>query len=226
MVPLVALLGAPALAKEPIFVAPDQIRSAEILPSPPANESDATRADLAELHAVEASRTPEQADRAMRDEKNEHIFIFKTVLGDRFNEENLPKVAALGARVRNDEGVNAEAAKKAFHRIRPYNLDTTLHPVCKTKTADDSYPSGHTTSGYLLALALIDMVPEKHDEILARADAYAFDRIVCGVHYRSDLEAGKRLAYSVHAAMAQNPEYKAELAGARAELRAFLGLTP
>ncbi len=44
------------------------------------------------------------------------------------------------------------------------------------------------------------------------------------MHYRSDLEASKRLAYTIHAIMAQNPQYKQEMNEARAELRGFLGL--
>jgi acid phosphatase (class A) len=216
--------AAPVQAKEPIFVAPDQVHGADILATPPAADSDATKAELAELHALEASRGGAQAEQAIWDDQNEHVFLFKTVFGDSFNDRNLPKLAALGKRIHNDEGVNSDAAKQAFHRVRPYNLDTSLHPICKTKTVDDSYPSGHTTSGYLLALALIDMIPEKHDEILARAESYAFDRLICGVHYRSDLDASKRLAYAIHAVMAQNPQYRIEMTEARAELRGFLGL--
>jgi acid phosphatase (class A) len=44
------------------------------------------------------------------------------------------------------------------------------------------------------------------------------------VHYSSDLEASKLLAYAIHAVMAQNPQYRQELAAARTELRAALGL--
>jgi acid phosphatase (class A) len=221
---LLSAAAVPALARDPIFVAPDQTQGFEILHAPPANESDATRAELAELHRLESTRTKEQSEQAIWDDQNEHIFIYQNVLGEKFNEQNLPLTAAFGKRVRNDEGLNTAAAKTGFHRVRPYNLDKTLHPICKTGVKDDSYPSGHTTSGYLLALALIDLVPEKRDEILSRADGYGFDRLVCGVHYPSDLEASKLLAYAIHAAMAQNPQYKQEMAVARSELRAALGL--
>ena len=128
------------------------------------------------------------------------------------------------ARVKNDEGINTAPAKDGFKRVRPYNLDKTLHPICVTKTKNDSYPSGHTTTGYLMALTLIDMVPEKRDAILARADDYANNRLVCGVHYPSDLQASKLLAYSIHAVMGTHPQYQKELAAARLELRQSLGL--
>ncbi|MYN40376.1 hypothetical protein GTP55_13420 [Duganella sp. FT109W] len=78
--------------------------------------------------------------------------------------------------------------------------------------------------GYLAALTLIEMVPDQRDAILARADAYAHNRLVCGVHYPSDIAASKLLAYTTHAVMETNPQYQAELAPARAELRRLLGL--
>lgn len=221
---LAALALSPALAKDPIFVAPAQSHAFDILPTPPAADSETTKAELAELHRLEAARTEAEAENAKWDDEHENVFLFKGVLGDKFTKENLPALEAFAARVRSDEGVNSGVAKEGFHRVRPYNFDKTLHPVCKTKTKDDSYPSGHATSGYLLALTLVDMLPEKRDAILARAEEYAHNRLVCGVHYPSDLPASKLVAYTVHAIMEVNPQYQKELAEAKAETRRVLGL--
>ena len=223
------LLAGPAasktLARDAAFVSAAQVNAFQILPEPPAATSETTKTELAELHRIESLRTPEQAARAMADDKNESIFIYQAQMGEVFTAARLPLTAAFSSRVKNDEGINSTPAKEGFGRVRPYNLDQTLHPVCTTKTKNDSYPSGHTTVGYLMALTLIDMVPEKRDVILARADDYAHNRLVCGVHYPSDLQASKLLAYSIHAVMANNPQYRQELAAARTELRQTLGLT-
>ena len=221
---IAALAASVAQARDPVFVAPEQTHMGQFLATPPADESAATRDELAELHRIEAARSEAEVAKAKFDDENENIFIFANVIGETFAKEKLPLTAALAARVKSDEGVNAGAAKEAFHRVRPYNLDKTLHPVCKTKVKNDSYPSGHATSGYLLALTLIDMVPEKRDEILRRADDYAHNRLVCGVHYASDLEASKLTAYTIHAVIELNAHYRAELAAAKAELRTSLGL--
>jgi acid phosphatase (class A) len=212
---LISLLCLAALHASPAF---------QVLPEPPAAASDKTLSELALLHRVEAARTPEQAERAMADDKNESIFIYQSVMGAAFTAAALPLTAAFSTRVKNDEGINTAPAKDGFKRVRPYNLDKTLHPTCVTKTKNDSYPSGHTTTGYLMALTLIDMVPEKRDAILARADDYANNRLVCGVHYPSDLQASKLLAYSIHAVMGTHPQYQKELAAAKLELRQSLGL--
>ena len=209
----------PAHAKDPSFVAPTVSKAFLILPAPPAADSDQTKAELAELHGIEATRTSAEVEQAKQDDENETIFLFKTVFGDGFNPDKLPALAAFGKRVKNDEGLNTAPAKDGFHRMRPYNADKTLNPVCKTTTKDNAYPSGHTTTGYLLALTLIDLVPEKRDVILARADQYAHNRLVCGVHYPSDLVAARLMGYTIHAIMEASADYQLELLPARTELR-------
>ena len=69
------------------------------------------------------------------------------------------------------------------HRTRPYNL-----PVLKDSP---SYPSGHTTYGTLMGTILARMLPEKRDELYARITDYGHSRMIAGVHYRSDIDAGK-----------------------------------
>ncbi|WP_295993790.1 phosphatase PAP2 family protein [Rugamonas sp.] len=221
---IAAISGAALAAHDPVYVPPAATNAAQILPAPTAADSTATRAELAELHRIEAARTPAQVEAARADETIETLFIYQSVLGERFNPAALPLTAALAKHVSNDEGVNSTPGKLAFGRVRPYNVDATLHPVCKTKTKNDSYPSGHATAGYLDALVLIEMVPEQRDAILARADDYAHNRLICGVHFPSDVAAGKLLAYATHAAMDANPAFQAELAAAKAELRRALAL--
>ena len=211
-------------ADEVAYVGAEITRGIEILPSPPGPNSATTLAELAELHRIEGIRTPEQVANAMRDDVEEDLFIFKTVLGDKFKADQLPLTKILSDRVKKSEGANSSVPKTTFARVRPYNLDKTLKPVCKTKTKDDSYPSGHTTTGYLMALTLVQIVPEKRDEILARADDYGRNRMICGVHYASDLAASRLLAYATHAIITTLPTYQKDLAAAKAETRAALGL--
>jgi acid phosphatase (class A) len=206
-------------AREPSFVNAEETHAFQILLAPPTAQSERTKTELAELHQLEITRSDAQKTAAVADDKEESIFIFKQQLGDWFNAQALPQTAAFGIRVKNDEGINTAPAKTGFARVRPYNLDTTLRPICATKIKDDSYPSGHATTGYLMALTLIDLLPEKRDVILARADDYANNRLVCGVHYRSDIEASKLLAYTIHAVMANKPQYQQEMSVARAEVQ-------
>ena len=186
-----ALTASPGLANEPVFVGAAQSHIQEILPPPPAGDFGQAQSELNELHKLEASRTPAEIERAKWDDEHEGMIIFEGVLGVKFADKTLPLTGALSAHVHNDESVNINAAKSGFHRPRPYTFDKSLKPVCKIKSNDDAYPSGHAATGYLEALTLIELVPEKRDAILRRADEYAEDRLICGVHYRSDIEASR-----------------------------------
>lgn len=210
--------------KAAYFVDTNVLVMGPLVAGPPAQDSATTKAELAEVHRVEQVRTAEQVAAAQADDQEEDIFSYRTVLGQGFSAEALPLTAAFSAHVHNDESVVGGPLKNAFRRPRPYQADVTLHPVCKLNAEPTSYPSGHTLSGYLLAFALVEMVPEKSKEILARADDYAHNRIVCGVHYPSDVEASHRVAYAVFGYMMASPRFQRELAAARAETRQHLGV--
>jgi acid phosphatase (class A) len=212
--------------RKPNFISPEQLDVASVLPNPPANDSAQTVSELAELHRIQDTRSPAQIAHAKSDDAEEDIFIFKNVLGKKFNRDALPLTAVFSDHVHKDEGVILNPAKMFFHRPRPYHFDATIKPVCKTNpdTTDYAYPSGHSTTGYLEALVLTMMVPEKRDAIFARADDYAHNRLVCGVHYPSDVVAGKSVAYAMIGIMMNTPRFKKEFEAAKAETRLALGL--
>jgi acid phosphatase (class A) len=207
------------------FIDPTLIDLLPILPPPPAQNSDITRTELAELHRIEKLRTPQQIVAAKADDQEQDIFIFKNVLGENFTAADLPITAALSAHIHNDEGVASKPLKVSFARSRPFQLDSTLHPVCELSKEPNSYPSGHTLSGYLLAFTLVQIVPEKQEQIIQRADDYAHNRLVCGVHYASDVDTSQKMAYVMFGYMLANPRFQKQLAAAREETRQHLGLS-
>jgi acid phosphatase (class A) len=224
-----SLLSAGAQAPKPhkpVFVSPEQLDVASILPNPPGDNSKQAIAELVEVHRLQDTRQAAQIAHANADDTEEDIFIFKNVIGEKFSAENLPLTALLSAHVHNDEGVIVGPAKKYFRRLRPFNFQSSIKPVCKisSNVEDYSYPSGHSTTGYLEALVLIMMVPEKRDAILTRADDYAYSRVICGVHYPTDVEASKSVAYAMIGIIMNNSQFKEELQAARAETRRTLGL--
>ncbi len=63
------------------------------------------------------------------------------------------------------------------------------------------------------------MIPEKAPEILARAGDYAHNRVICGVHYPSDVEASRTLALVMLGELSNSPRFQQDLREAEAELR-------
>jgi acid phosphatase (class A) len=194
--------------------------------APPARDSPATRAELDELLELQKTRTAAEVAAARADRKTE-IQRFYGALG--FPEgahPHLPLLLALAARVEDDTRPYVRAAKDKFRRLRPYEIEPRMEPCIDNVRGDLSYPSGHANFGYVMAYLLRDMVPERNAQLMARADEFARQRMVCGVHFRSDIEAGRKGALWLIAAINGNPAYRKDWKAAAAELRNALNLPP
>ncbi|HEX5378317.1 MAG TPA: phosphatase PAP2 family protein, partial [Phenylobacterium sp.] len=81
-----------------------------------------------------------------------------------------------------------------------------------------SYPSGHSMVGWSWALVLSELAPDRADGLLAAGRSIGDSRVICGVHYQSDVEAGRTLSAAMVARLHADPQFEADLAQARAEL--------
>ncbi len=212
--------------KTPILISPTLTEAVMAITPPPALDSKKMSNDIAEIYAIHRSASAKEVESANWDNKHEDIFAIAKVLGDNLTKESLPALGALWSDVNNDQGIFVTAAKKYFQHPRPYDLDSNVKSVCGSKPggAKNSYPSGHATVGYLSALLLTMMVPEKGEALQMRAEEYAHNRVVCGDHYSADLQASKQAATLVFGNMVTNPKFQQELAAAKAELRRVLSL--
>jgi acid phosphatase (class A) len=194
-----------------------------LIPPPPAQDSAITRQELADIKAAQAAASPERRKIAEEDYTETVFAVMRGELGPVFNAERLPVTAGFFKRVLADEGAVVDPAKAAFGRQRPFQVDSGVVPCPPAKTSG-AYPSGHATVGYLAALTLADMIPERRDVIFAAAARYAESRIVCGVHYKSDVNASMAVAAAMTVQMRTNQAYRREFDASRAELRTALGL--
>src|SRR5262249_23244172 len=108
----------------------------------------------------------------------------------------------------------------------PHDAESPCRPLESGPAYSYSYPSGHSTFGAMTAILLANMVPEKRNQIFTRGWEYGRNRVVGGVHYPSDVEAGRIEATVMVSAMMQNPAFKSDFAVVKAELRHVLGLMP
>ena len=192
--------------------------------APPARDSPATRIELDELLGLQNTRSDADVAAARADRKTQ-IQRFYGALGfPEGAEPDLPLVRALAESVEDDTRLYVRAAKEKFRRLRPYEIEPRIHPCIDNVRGDLSYPSGHASYGYMMAFLLRELVPERGDALIARADDFARQRMVCGVHFRSDIEAGRQGAQWLIFALDANPEFNADVDAAKAELRAALHL--
>jgi acid phosphatase (class A) len=188
--------------------------------APPAAGSPQTQRELNELLALQQRRRPEEIEAARADRKTE-VWQFAAALGlNRQQMRGLRLLGELADQVEDEERLFVRAAKHRFLRLRPYEVEVRIRPCIDNVSGDLSYPSGHATYGYLMAYLLADMVPERRAQLIARAHEFARQRAVCGVHFPSDLEAGRLGAEWLAQRLIASPEYQAAAEAARRELRA------
>jgi acid phosphatase (class A) len=205
-------------AEDPAFVAS--------FTSPSAPDSPETRAELDELLKLQATRTHADVAAARADRKTE-VRRFYPALGlDGAQMPDLPRLERLAEKVEDDVRIHVRHVKDQFRRLRPYEVEPRLEPCIDDVRGDLSYPSGHAAFAYSMYLMLAMMIPEREPQLRARATQFARQRMICGVHFPSDLEAGERAARDLLGRMATVPEFQQELARATAELRSALKLPP
>jgi len=189
---------------------------------PPRPGSPDTRSELDTLLELQRMRSEAQVAAARADRKTE-VSRFYPALGlDADSPPALPRVNRLAERVEDDVRLYVRAAKRHFRRLRPAEIEPRITPCIGGVKEDLSYPSGHASFGYAMAYMLADLVPEWRTPLESRADEFALQRMVCGVHFRSDIEAGKRGAHWLIGRMRESPSYRADAQDAAEELRAAL----
>jgi acid phosphatase (class A) len=84
----------------------------------------------------------------------------------------------------------------------------------------NSYPSNNAAIGWVWAMALSELAPDRTVELMRRGAAYGDHRVLCGVHWDTDIVAGRTVGAALYAQLQANDEFRAQAAAARRELQA------
>lgn len=211
----------PYLSEE---AAPNTVK---ILSPPPASHSPLENADRAAFNTTRGFRGSPRWDLAASDVAEGASAILDTyacTIGTKIDAARVPAVINLFERARLDIARGTKAPKLHYRRLRPFVGNDA--PICVQRTqqlADSfSYPSGHATQGWAYALMMASLIPAKSGAILARGRVYGESRIVCGVHWLTDVSAGRTNGAVIFAALMGNAEFRADMDKARAEFARVL----
>jgi len=197
--------------------------SLALLPPPPAEGSAAQALDDEISKDSLALRGTPRWTVAIQDAQlrfPEAADTFSCALGIPISEENTPHLYMLLRRTLADAGLSTYTAKNHYRRNRPFMVNGA--PVCtpqeETKLRKDgSYPSGHTAIGWAWALILTEIAPDQADAILARGRAFGDSRMICNVHWHSDVVEGRFMGAAAVARLHADPQFCADVKAARAE---------
>jgi acid phosphatase (class A) len=198
--------------------------SLALLPPPPAAGSTALAQDE-EVHKSAAAfrGTPRYQVAALDAELNfpRAPGAFACTLGVPIDAQSTPRLYRLMQRTLLDAGASTAGAKNQYRRTRPFVVheETTCAPQDEARLrTNGSYPSGHTTIGWAWALVLAEVDPARADAILARGRSFGESRLVCNVHWQSDILEGRVMGASVVARLHAVPEFRQDVELARQEL--------
>ena len=208
--------------------------SAALVPPPPALGSAAATLDQdVAREALMLRDTPRwkvaALDAGLRE--GTAVTAFSCALGVPLNAADTPHTYLMLRRVLTDAGLATGAAKREYRHARPFMMDYS--PICTPALEDDlrkdgSYPSGHSSIGWAWALTLAQAAPRQADAILKRGLEFGESRLVCNVHWESDVVEGRTVGAATFAKLNANADFLRDLALARDEIVAVRakGLPP
>ena len=199
---------------------------AALLMPPPKNDSAETKAELQELLRLQASRSSQLIEHVRADDQRtvERFLDGMNVKVGQLSDATVHFFECIGVAVEK----SVRDAKTTFMRTRPYRLhENKLHPLKKLSDRDStSYPSGHATYGTIVGLVLVEMLPEKKEEIYRRIQDYGYSRLVSGAHFRSDVYAGSIAGAAIAASLLSQETFRDQFKQVKAEVRQAVGFTP
>ena len=112
--------------------------------------------------------------------------------------------------------------KALYGRTRPFVRfnEHTLAPEYEGElNPHKSFPSGHTLLGWSSALLMMEINPDRANEILARGYRYGENRVVVGAHWQSDTDAARMVAAVAYAKLHTSERFLEQMKKAREEFK-------
>lgn len=199
--------------------------SLSLLPPPPQPGSAHFDYDEAQYRWGKMQRITPRGKQAFDDAKIYDGGIekaFSEAFGAEISKQGTPEIYKLVYKTINDASLGTRQAKDYYMRMRPFMFygEPSLTPDDeKALSKNGSYPSGHTSIGWAAALVLAEINPGRQDEILKRGFEYGQSRVICGVHYQSDVDAGRVVAAAVVARLHADDGFARQMEKAKKEFK-------
>lgn len=210
-----------ALADEQLMVSPLLLLNpSHFLPPPPQEGSPLALKELSDIKKLNSESSDLQMEKAAQDAVIRDVTMFQKAIPG-LNLEKMPHTKKLFEVVAYNEERVATVYKNYFQRKRPYQLDSGINTCVKSMDKKNfaSYPSSHSAMAFSMGIVLTELFPNESENILRRAQHYAENRMICGVHHQTDIDAGQVLGSMIAAQLLMNPAFMEMVSKSREEIK-------
>lgn len=207
------------------YLSEDEIPNSLILiPPPPKHNSKAFVIDLEYAKKMDDSKNHIRLRQAANDailSFPDAIKSFELTLGIEISEKQTPNFYTLLRRIMTDAGFSTYAAKNYYNRKRPFvinNMKTCTSEQEEILRNVGSYPSGHAAIGWAWAIVFSELFPSKKNVILKRGYDFGESRIICNVHWYSDVAMGRIMGKATIEKLRTNLIFQKDLVAAKKEI--------
>lgn len=196
---------------------------ASFLPMPPKPGENAFYNDWSRYEWGKTMRDTERGKQAAKDAVHTLEYfseIFSDLLGVKISKENTPEIYTLLDRLLATTRMCNQKSKARLMRVRPFVQFHESTPVPEDEerlSTNSSYPSGHTTMGWAIALVLSEINPTNQDAIIKRGFEYGESRVIVGFHYQSDVDAARVITSVLLNRLHANKDFMMQLQKAKEE---------
>ena len=192
----------------------------KIIPQPPKPGTLVYQNDMDISHAsffVKDAKRYKLAQSDADDSTQGFVKTFEQAFGHPISEKATPTIWNLLSQLQATAVNFAKPAKLYYNRIRPFAY---FHekPCVPTGNTPTSYPSGHTTVGWAIALTLSQINPARATQIMQKGYEFGQSRVVCGAHFPSDVNAGYLVGATMFSQLQDSPKFQQEVKQAKQEI--------
>jgi acid phosphatase (class A) len=196
------------------------------MPGPPDSSSVAFANDVNRYFwGKEMRKDPERAAQALRDA----VYGLETILtefeeafGMKVTKDDTPEIYKVLREGTATCDSICTLPKTRYGRMRPFirfNEHTLAPELEEELNPRKSFPSGHTLLGWSSALLMMEINPDRANEILARGYRYGENRVVVGAHWQSDTDAARLAASAAYARLHTSERFLEQMKKAREEFK-------
>lgn len=181
-----------------VLASGDQLRP----PPPPAYDSEQMQIELTALKGFTPTLQTTMTAYFWQSPRGLFAFTYATIgrlLFEYGLDANPPQAARIYAATsvaHYDAFVGCYDAKYAYWSMRPFQVDPTFKPLFPTPNFP-SYPSAHSCQSSATATMLAEFFPAERDALFATVEETGNSRLWAGIHFQSDIDAGKTLGEAV-----------------------------